>query len=303
MNNQTKKTPRKGLMFQISALLVIGALITGTVLLNTFTKFTSTQKAEDTARVTKFDYNIMEDTRDLSNGAIDIFGTTTNDTGIYGSSDTDSSGKKLVGPGVEGEFTLTFNNLSEVAVRASFDTLNYVNDGNIPLIYFFNGNYYSDLIGLYHQEKSATEYSYFRHDEEQGNGITLNGNMSDFIQALNEYKTYSEASISINGAAILDATNKTDATTSTVDIKWFWPYEAKLKDVDGKTESANESYTVSGSVYKAYKFDAYDTSLASGTATVTMEPVVRITQLDTYATPSQASSGGFQSWSSAAAPN
>ena len=297
MNNQTKKTPRKGLMFQISALLVIGALITGTVLLNTFTKFTSTQQAADTARVTKFDYNIMEDTRSLNNGQIDIFGTTTNDSGIYGSSDT-NSGTKLVAPGAEGEFTLTFNNLSEVAVRASFDTLNYVNDGNIPLIYFFNGKYYSDLKDDTIQGKSATEYSYFRHDEEQGNGINLDGNMSAFIQALNEYKTYTAGSI--KGAAILDATNGTNETTSTVNIKWFWPYEAKIKS---PAESANESYTVSGSVYQAYTFDAYDTSLSAGTATVTMEPVVRITQLDTYATPSQASSEGFQSWSSAAAPN
>lgn len=130
--------------------------------------FTAEQVEEGTQELTK------------TGSTIDIFGTSADDTGVFGEDDT--NGEKLVAPGMEGYVQFKFTNKSEVAVKVDFDTLGYENANRLPLIYYFNGRYYSDL---YDTLNNRAYVYYF--NEGDTVGITLDGGMDDLSAAVNAY--------------------------------------------------------------------------------------------------------------------
>lgn len=118
------------------------ALVTTVLTSGTLAKYTETVDGTDTARVSLFDFTaeqVEEGTQELTKtgSTIDIFGTSADDTGVFGEDDT--NGEKLVAPGMEGYVQFKFTNKSEVAVKVDFDTLGYENANRLPLIYYFNG--------------------------------------------------------------------------------------------------------------------------------------------------------------------
>lgn len=69
-----------------------------------------------------------------------------------------------------------------MAVKVDFDTLGYENANHLPLIYYFNGRYYSDL---YDTLNNRAYVYYF--NEGDTVGITLDGGMDDLSAAVNAY--------------------------------------------------------------------------------------------------------------------
>ena len=176
---EKKNTARAG------ALLLAAALVTTVLTSGTLAKYTETVDGTDTARVSLFDFTaeqVEEGTQELTKtgSTIDIFGTSADDTGVFGEDDT--NGEKLVAPGMEGYVQFKFTNKSEVAVKVDFDTLGYENANHLPLIYYFNGRYYSDL---YDTLNNRAYVYYF--NEGDTVGITLDGGMDDLSAAVNAY--------------------------------------------------------------------------------------------------------------------
>lgn len=92
---EKKNTARAG------ALLLAAALVTTVLTSGTLAKYTETVDGTDTARVSLFDFTaeqVEEGTQELTKtgSTIDIFGTSADDTGVFGEDDT--NGEKLVAP-------------------------------------------------------------------------------------------------------------------------------------------------------------------------------------------------------------
>ena len=270
---EKKNTARAG------ALLLAAALVTTVLTSGTLAKYTETVDGTDTARVSLFDFTaeqVEEGTQELTKtgSTIDIFGTSADDTGVFGEDDT--NGEKLVAPGMEGYVQFKFTNKSEVAVKVDFDTLGYENANRLPLIYYFNGRYYSDL---YDTLNNRAYVYYF--NEGDTVGITLDGGMDDLSAAVNAYAvmaaTTEPGGVERRASAFLNTLGTSQNMSENLAINWFWPYEVR----DGES---------------VIRMDAPDTAMGKdGTYTVTMTPVVRFTQIDTYQTPAT-SNPGDQEW-------
>ncbi len=284
---ETKRNP----LPRLGAAVLVLTLATTALLSGTMAKYTSTVSGTDTARVAKFDYTVHqnEETVQLLETAtpLDIFGTSADDTGVMGTDDTNE--QKLVAPGMEGYFGFTFTNKSEVAVQATFDSLGYENENGLPLIYYFNGGYYSDLY-----DGAYGAYTFFRHEGDE-TGVILDGDMDDLLAALNGYQNMAAVAgepggVSREAASFLAPTDKVTYTQASVQLNWFWAYEARLTTDDPSSQPL--------------LMDAYDTALGeNGTYMVTMAPVVRMTQIDTYNTDGiTADAAGAQTWADGYAP-
>ena len=154
-----------------------------------------------------------------------------------------------------------------LAVQATFDSLGYENENGLPLIYYFNGGYYSDLY-----DGAYGAYTFFRHEGDE-TGVILDGDMDDLLAALNGYQNMAAVAgepggVSREAASFLAPTDKVTYTQASVQLNWFWAYEARLTTDDPSSQPL--------------LMDAYDTALGeNGTYMVTMAPVVRMTQIDT----------------------
>lgn len=120
-------------------------------------KFVHTTQGSDTARVAQFElvvqsYDLRDGSTDATvwgtpDTAINLFSTTTDDTGLYndpaGDFDT-NDGVKLVAPGTTGQFSINVSNNSEVAVKPTFAlTETFVNDQKIPIVYTYQDSHYT----------------------------------------------------------------------------------------------------------------------------------------------------------------
>ena len=96
--------------------------------------------------------------------------------------------------------------------------------------------------------------------------------------------------VSREAASYLAPTDKVTYTQASVQLNWFWAYEARLTTDDPSSQPL--------------LMDAYDTALGeNGTYMVTMAPVVRMTQIDTYNTDGiTADAAGAQTWADGYAP-
>ena len=137
-------------------------------------------------------------------------------------------------------------------------------------------------------------YTFFRHEGDE-TGVTLDGNMDDLLSALNGYQNMAAVAgepggVSREAASFLAPTDKTTFTQGSVQLNWFWAYEARQSSDNTSSQPL--------------LMDAYDTALGeNGTYTVTMAPVVRMTQIDTYNTDGiTADAAGAQTWADGYAP-
>ncbi len=317
LKTKIKNSKSQGILLVLLCLMLT---ITGILIINTSTKMTDTLSGTDMAKVAKFEYSIQQTEgtdsplQATSAGPIDIFGTTQVDSGIS------SNEGKLIAPGVEGHFEFTFTNNSNTPVQSLFDDLNYIeknsNNSNsehpVPIIFYFNGNYYSniydEIIGsASSKEFKGNQFVYYFHEGDLGTidkGIMLSGNMDAFKTALNQYSTMinnptskksdedsgNESSINVTRKATVFLNNKSsNENEKSVQISWFWPYEAQYKD--GNTLEGGQ---LSGSGSKVYLFDEYNMNFSAGDVSVTMEPVLRTIQVDSYTTPTTADKGASE---------
>ena len=112
---------KKNLTFKIGLFCAALVLVATCFVTSAWAKYTKTVSATDSARVALFSVNVKEGSVDFTTPAaaeIDIFGTQL--ANIYKHDSTNNvseDGKKLIAPGSKGEFVITFENTSEVAVR------------------------------------------------------------------------------------------------------------------------------------------------------------------------------------------
>ena len=135
---------------------------------------------------------------------------------------------------------------------------------------------------------------FFRHEGDE-TGVILDGDMDDLLAALNGYQNMAAVAgepggVSREAASFLAPTDKVTYTQASVQLNWFWAYEARLTTDDPSSQPL--------------LMDAYDTALGeNGTYMVTMAPVVRMTQIDTYNTDGiTADAAGAQTWADGYAP-
>ncbi len=196
MNN---KTLRLGL------LIILLVAITMSIIAGTLAKYVESVTATDSARVAKFEYELSG--IDNNTQTINLFDTA-NDTGILSNLKNDS--KKLIAPGTDGSLTVKLTNKSEVAISAGF-TLTETNDNDIPIVYGYNGKYYSSVI--------PTGTSVTVHSGEQA--ITVEGDLTALATAVGNAESVKQnlsKDISLTWAWAFegDGTTQTDVTDTTL---------------------------------------------------------------------------------------
>lgn len=288
--------------------LVVAALGTSLYIMSTFSRNTSTMRGGDTGSVAKFEYEIKQTEKidnllSATNEAppINIFDTAT-DSGV-----ASSDNSKLLAPGTAGYFEFLFRNKSQAPVKVTFDTLNYTESNNndlaVPVIFYFNGKYYSDLydqslspLGSIYNGKYGRDWTYYFNEGESKNnihGIRLTGNLTDFKTELNQFSANTlSATSSDNATAFLNYSGSTTGSGASeakldqdyVKLAWFYPFDARLTDVTNPNAIEYEEGIDPGSGYKIYAFDEYNGNFISGNTTISMSPVIRVSQIDEYST-------------------
>lgn len=148
---------RKDKTVRTTLILTIAVLMTLSLVSGTMAKYVHATKGKDVARVAQFELEIQsyDDRGDNSDAtrwtaaeaSVNLFHTTTNDSGVYDASagNFDSNGGvKLIAPGTTGGFQINVSNYSEVAVKPSF-TLSetFIEDKKIPIVYTYRNLHYS----------------------------------------------------------------------------------------------------------------------------------------------------------------
>lgn len=142
-------------VWKAAALLLILSLITAVMISGTYAKYTSTFAGEDTALVAKWNVIPTGGGIGLTEGgtaSLDLFGH------AYGTNITASAGgDSIIAPGVEGDFTVAFQNNSDVAAEITFDIAKSAMSANVPIEYKTTspGGVYTDLDGLVTELESA----------------------------------------------------------------------------------------------------------------------------------------------------
>ena len=109
---------KKNLVFKLGLFCAALVLIATCFVSSAWAKYTKTVSATDSARVAKFAVNVKEGSVNFTTPAaakIDVFGTALEN--IYKDGSVNKNTEKLIAPGSHGEFTIVFENTSEVAVK------------------------------------------------------------------------------------------------------------------------------------------------------------------------------------------
>lgn len=192
---------------RLALILVLLVAISISVISGTLAKYVDTVTASDKARVAKFEYTITG--LDKATQKIDIFNTAA-DTGIVG----DQTSEKLIAPGTEGSFKVTFTNKSEVLVKAGY-TLTETNSNNVPVVYGFDGKYYSSVLPA---TTTVTVH-------EGGSTITVEGDLDALSTAIGE------------------ATETANNETKEIEVTWAWAF---VGDGTEQTDTKDTALGVAG---------------------------------------------------------
>lgn len=124
------------------ALVLLVTMITLILVSGTYSKYTSTVSAEDTATVAnwKILVNNSDITVDEPTTTFNLF-STIKDT-ANGSAETDVAtvaGKKLIAPGTQGSFDLVVKNDSQVTAEYTIAFVETKSDATLPIEYSLNG--------------------------------------------------------------------------------------------------------------------------------------------------------------------
>jgi len=124
-------------LWKVAAVLLVMCLITAAMISGTFAKYTSTFVGEDTALVAKWSVSGTGDDFKTSGSALtlDLFqheydnNIKTSEGGVY-----------IIAPGVGGDFTIQFDNDSDVAAKVDFTIATTGSAANVPIKYWFDGD-------------------------------------------------------------------------------------------------------------------------------------------------------------------
>jgi len=281
--------------------LAVAALGTSFYIMSTFSRNTSTVQGTDQASVAKFEYEIKqtEGGDDVlatsSTPTIDIFDTVV-DSGVPG------SGGKILAPGTAGYFEFLFRNKSNTPVKVTFDNLQYSGqigtDNNIkqiPIIFYFNGKYYSSLYSqslssVGQDGKTGADWKYYFRDGDSANdnnGIRLTGDIAAFKAELNAFSTNGTGTGVDSATCFLNSLNQSN-DSDYLRIAWFYPFDARLVTGENSVEEGSDP----GSGYKIYSFDTYNGNFTDGTATVSMSPIIRTSGVDKFTSNTHAANSG-----------
>lgn len=127
---------KKNRLFVLGIITMFVAILSLTLVSGTMARYTSTVTGSDTVTVAKWAWTLKNGTNvDLAGGTY-TFGLfdTIKDTGGVDEEDVKEG---LIAPGTEGQFTITFNNKSEVTAKVfvSFTS----NEAVLPILYSLNG--------------------------------------------------------------------------------------------------------------------------------------------------------------------
>ena len=122
-------------LWKLAALLLVMCLISAALISGTLAKYSDTYAGEDTALVAKWKVTGTGDGFNTSGSALtlDLFqhaydqNVTTSDGGVY-----------IIAPGVGGEFTVQFDNDSDVAAEVDFDIATTGSAVGVPITYWLD---------------------------------------------------------------------------------------------------------------------------------------------------------------------
>lgn len=286
-----EKQQKKNKIPRLVSLVLALTLITTCLLSSTLAKYVVTVSGNDSARVAqlKFDGKITTYdelgtelgaakslSKDATPAAISLFKTayksasTGNPTTVDADSSTFGDGN-LVAPGTLGSFKYAFNGETEVSLKIALG-ITEVNDGNIPIVYEYNGKYYFDKTSIYGEDYSdevSKGQLYFDLSNGGSTGTRTQITSTNYGGTLADLATAAATNITVDVGTTNDIAIATATAAKTV--KWYWPFVAETSS-DG-TDFTNIS-------------DDYDTELGtafvdSGTvATIELTLTATATQID-----------------------
>ena len=119
-------------LWKLAALLLVMCLISAALISGTLAKYTDTYAGEDTALVAKWEVTGDGDGFDTSGSALtlDLF-----QHGYDNNIKTSEGGVYIIAPGVQGDFTIVFDNNSDVAAEVNFDIATTGTAVDVPIKY------------------------------------------------------------------------------------------------------------------------------------------------------------------------
>jgi hypothetical protein len=197
--------------FRVAALLLVACLISSVMLSGTFAKYTSEYAGKDTALVARWDFTVSDGTTYLGAPnadpiqALDLFSY------AYATHINQIDGDYIIAPGVEDEFTIVMNFLSDVDAKV---TVNFAENENSTA------------------KNLPIEYSVV-----DDTWVTIDDLPAAFVTALDA----SERVTNVSGNTFTftrSGINDTTATTITQVVKWRWAFE---RGADDTTKAANNA--------------------------------------------------------------
>jgi len=273
--------------------LAVAVLGTSLWIMSTFSRNTSTVTGGDSGTVARFAYTIKQtegtdQTLTADNSAtLNIFDT---------AAEPGMASGKTIAPGMAGYFAFSFANESSAPVKTTFDSLGYSGTKTIdattyqvPIIFYFNGLYYSDLYGQSLADFGQTGKTganwiyYFNEGDSSSNthGITLAGNVDALKTALNQFSANHEDTYASGNKATSFLSNSGATAQDYLKLAWFYPFDARLSDDQGSPVTTGDG-SDPGSGFTVYTFDNYNGKFIDGSTTVSMTPVIRVSQIDQY---------------------
>ena len=227
---------KKNWVLRLMGVALMFTLVSTSLLGGTLAKYITTGGGNDTARVAKWGFTGINN--------VELFKTAYTDTSA-GETVKSANTDKIVAPGTKGTFSFTVaGGASEVAARITF-AFTETNTGNVPIVYEYDGLYYSEKVSgsAYLKQPGTTSFT----------PITIAGNLVALAAVLNADASF----IIMPGIA---------PATPPTPLNWFWAFEQDATDATGANIGTR---------------DTADTALGTaGTATVVFNAIINAVQVD-----------------------
>ncbi len=223
---------KKNLLKRIAALTLAAALCSTALLSGTLAKYVSSVEGSGSATIATFDYDVLAGGTNVSadmksimmEDELDLFAQrNTDDAGVY--VDPTLTEAPIIAPGTQGYFYIRTNNTSEVLVDDTFEFEEINNqygtatgqvDVNVPLVYEFDGKYYSNFFAI-----NYTADIYMNQAVPVGPYLaTIVGDLEDMATAV---------SAKVQNIDYIDG-------TADYMIKWYWPFGDNANRIPDDTE-------------------------------------------------------------------